>query len=151
MNNIIFTQTGVDDLKKEQGLLKVQRKEAVLDLKKARDMGDLSENGYYKAAKFKLISIDRRIRLVDHLLKSAIIPAVVKKETIDIGCTVTLDDGEKKTNYLLVGGYESDPKLGKLSVISPIGRAIVGKKRKDVIEIESPSGKRIFTIVDFVY
>ena len=151
MNNIIFTQTGVDNLKKEQEALKIERKAAVLDLKKARDMGDLSENGYYKAAKFKLIAIDRRIRMVDHLLKSAIIPAVVVKNTIDIGCTVTIHDGKDAKKYLLVGGYESNPSEGKLSVISPIGRSLIGKKGGDSITISSPAGEKIFKIIEFSY
>lgn len=151
MNSIIFTQTGVDDLKKEQELLKIQRKEAVLDLKKARDMGDLSENGYYKAARFKLTSIDRRIRMVKMLLDNANIRQIITKDSVDIGCTVTIDDGTSKKAYYMVGGYESDPNLGKLSVISPIGRALVGKKKGDVIHIEAPNGKKMFTIMDLSY
>lgn len=151
MNSIVFTQSGVDDLKKEQELLRLQRKEAVADLKKARDMGDLSENGYYKAAKFKLISIDRRIRMVTHLLKNATVPTVIAKTTVDIGCTVMLDDGKEKKEYLLVGGYESNPGEGKLSIVSPIGRGLVGKKAGDTIQVETPNGKHTYTIVDFAY
>src|SRR5688572_905632 len=119
MNSIIFTQAGFDDLKKEQELLKQQRKEAVIDLKKARDMGDLSENGYYKAARFKLTSIDRRIRMVDMLLKNTTVPQIVTKETVDIGCYVTIDDGDQTKTYYMVGGYESNPLEGKLSILSP--------------------------------
>lgn len=151
MNTVSFTQKGFEDLKKEKETLSLQRKDAVVDLRKAREMGDLSENGYYKAARFKLTSIDRQIRMVTMLLRSANVPLVVKKDTIDIGCQVTIDDGKEKKQYLLVGGYESNPLEGKLSVISPIGKALVGKKIGDTIQIQSPQGNRKFTILDFKY
>lgn len=151
MNTISFTQKGFEDLKKEKETLTLQRKNAVVDLRKAREMGDLSENGYYKAARFKLTSIDRQIRMVTMLLRSANVPLVVPKDTIDIGCKVTIDDGKGKKEYHLVGGYESNPGEGKLSVISPIGKALVGKKSGDTIHIESPQGNRTFTVIDFLY
>jgi transcription elongation factor GreA len=151
MNSIIFTQSGFDDLKKEEETLKVQRKEAVLDLKKARDMGDLSENGYYRAAKFKLSSIDRRIRMVHALLKNTKVATIEAKDSVDIGCQVTINDGKEVKTYLMVGGYESNPQEGKLSIISPIGRALQGKKKHDIIHIESPSGKKTFTIENLQY
>lgn len=151
MNTISFTQKGVDDLKKEQEILKTQRKAAVIDLRKAREMGDLSENGYYKAAKFKLNDIDRRIRMVTALVKNAYVPPVTSKNTIDIGCRVTIDNGEEKKTYLMVGGYESDPSLGKLSVISPIGKALQGRKKGESVVISSPLGKKTYTIVSLTY
>jgi transcription elongation factor GreA len=151
MNTVIFTQQGFEDLKKEKELLQLSRKEAVLDLKKARDMGDLSENGYYKAAKFKLSSIDRRIRMVHMLLRSTKVAEVVAKDTVDIGCMVTVDDGKEKKTYKMVGGYESNPLEGRLSIISPIGKALQGRKKHEVIQIEAPNGKRTYTIVDLRY
>jgi len=151
MNSISFTQKGFEDLKKEKETLALQRKDAVIDLRKAREMGDLSENGYYKAARFKLTSIDRQIRMVTMLLREASVPLVVKKDTIDIGCQVTIDDGKERKEYYLVGGYESNPGEGKLSVISPIGKALVGKKSGDTIHIVSPQGNRTLTVVEFTY
>jgi len=146
-NTISFTQKGFEDLQKEKETLAIQRKAAVIDLKKARDMGDLSENGYYKAARFKLTGIDRQIRMVTMLLRNAHVPVVVKKDTIDIGCKVTIDDGKEQKEYLLVGGYESNPQEGKLSVVSPIGKALLGKKGGDTIHITSPQGNRSFTVL----
>lgn len=151
MNTISFTKDGFETMKKEKEDLIYSRKAAVLDLKKARDMGDLSENGYYRAAKFKLNDIDRRTRMLTGILKHADVRSVVKKDTIDIGCSVTIDDGKEKKSYLLVGGYESNPQEGKLSVISPIGKALVGKKAGDTIHIESPQGNKSFTVIDFNY
>jgi transcription elongation factor GreA len=151
MNTVSFTKSGFETLQKELEGLKLSRKDAVADLKKAREMGDLSENGYYKAAKFKLNDIDRRIRFVTHLLKNASVPTVVVKDTVDIGCTVLLHDGAETKTYLLVGGYESNPQEGKLSVVSPVGRAMKGRKKGETFLFESPTGKKQFTIVDLSY
>jgi transcription elongation factor GreA len=137
--------------KKLEELKTVKRKEVAESLEYAKSLGDLSENGYYKAAKFRLGAIDRRIRMVTHLLKSAHIPAVVSKDTIDIGCRVIINDGEETKQYLMVGGYESNPLEGKLSVISPIGRMLVGKKAKDIIHVETPNGRKTITILTLAY
>lgn len=152
MNNIVsFTKEGFDTLKQELDTVRLSRKDAVADLKKAREMGDLSENGYYKAAKFKLGDIDRRIRFLTHLLKTATVPQVVIKDTVDIGCSVRVTDGKETKVYAIVGGYESNPLEGKLSIISPIGRAMKGRKKGETFVFESPTGKKQFTIVDLNY
>ncbi len=151
MSAPIFTTSGFGDLKKEKETLAVDRKAAVIDLKKARDMGDLSENGYYKAARFKLNDIDRRIRLVTHLLKTGIVQEKVVKETVDIGCVVTVVcDGVEKS-YEMVGGFESNPLKGLLSIISPLGKMLMGKKKGEKIVIQTPQGEKNYVIVDFSY
>ena len=152
MNTIQFTKSGFDELKKELEILRSQWKEAVGELKKAREMGDLSENGYYKAAKFKLGSLDRRIRMANMLLQSAHVTTVTVKESIDIGCTVTIDDGREKKTYKMVGGYESNPSEGKLSIISPIGKALQGRKKGETVIVKTPSGTaQTFQIIDLAY
>ena len=151
MKQIRFTKEGHDTLQKEQQDLRTERKTAVEDLRKAREMVDLSENGYYKAARFKLNDIDRRIRMVTHLLKTATVPHIVVNDTVGIGCTVTIDDGKQEKKYLMVGCYESDPSLGKLSIVSPIGKSLQGKRKGERFNIESPSGKKEFTITSLHY
>lgn len=151
MNLPIFTQKGFDDMLQEKKDLVIARKAAVIDLKKAREMGDLSENGYYKAARFKLNDIDRRIRFLTHLLKEAQVQQIVTKETIDIGCTVEISDGQRTKTYLLLGGFESNPAEGKLSIISPIGKAMLGKKQGDTFSFESPNGNKQYSILSVVY
>lgn len=147
----VFTQKGFDDMLKEQKELVIARKAAVIDLKKARDMGDLSENGYYKAARFKLNDIDRRIRFLTHLVKEASVQQIVTKETVDIGCKVEISDGAVTKSYILLGGFESNPKEGKLSIISPIGKAMLGKKKGERFVFESPTGKKEYTILSLSY
>ena len=144
---IPFTKEGYENLKKEYQKLADSRKPAVEDLKKAREMGDLSENGYYKAARAKLSSIDYNLRRLGYLIKDAIVVETKKKDTIDIGSKVTLEIDNKTVEYNIVGGYESNPKIGKISHLSPLGKALISKKTNEEIEITTPSGKIKYKIV----
>lgn len=145
MNKIRFTKEGYDKLKEEYADLLKQRPLAVLDLKKAREMGDLSENGYYKAARSKLNFIDGRLRRFSDFLKRAEIIDEsghnLPIDTVYIGSTVTLSDGKNKKTYQIVGDLEGQPSEGKLSLLSPVGKAIMGKGLNEEIEIQTPAGK----------
>src|SRR3989344_8545392 len=96
---LFFTKTGYEEMQKEYKNLFDKRKEAVKTLAKAREMGDLSENGFYKAAKFELGNIDRRKRELGILLKHAAIAPNTNAEIVSIGSTVRLFDGNKKNVY----------------------------------------------------
>ncbi len=147
MDSIPFTKVGYENLKKEQQELLVKRKETVVSLRKAREMGDLSENGYYKAAKFELGNIDRRLRRLEEYIRYGKIIEVSTKNTIDIGCIVTLHDGATEKTYAIVGKYESNPLEGKLSYASPLGRTLMNKKAGDKVVVHAPSGNVEYTIV----
>lgn len=134
----MFTKEGFEDFKKEYQKLRGERPLAVEDLRKARDMGDLSENGYYKAAKSKLSNIDYRLRSMKFQIKQAELVKSVK---------VTLKNGDRTVTYTIVGDLEADPSKGLISSKSPIGRAIEGKKSGNTIEIITPSGKIKYTLV----
>jgi len=101
-------------------------------------MGDLSENGYYKSSRQQLSFLDSRIRRVERLIRFAKIiePAHVK-----------LSDGKNEYEYHIVGGYESDPIKHTISQQSPLGRAIIGKKVNDVVEVHTPGGIKKYTIL----
>lgn len=144
---ILFTKEGYEKLIKEQEDLKVSRKAAVEDLAKARAMGDLSENGYYKSARAKLSSIDHRIRQVKYFLQYGEVKNAAGGDTIDIGSTVTLKIGEVEKVYAIVGGYESNPSEGKLSHLSPLGKSLIGKRKGDTLEIRTPSGVTSYNIL----
>ncbi len=150
INKIRFTKEGYEKLKEEYDDLLRQRPLAVLDLKKAREMGDLSENGYYKESKLKLNFIDGRLRrFSDYLKRADIIDTDGTKlpiDTVYIGSKVTLSDSKKERTYQIVGDLEANPGEGKLSLLSPIGRAIVGKKLEEEVEIETPAGKYTYKI-----
>jgi transcription elongation factor GreA len=145
ITKIRFTKEGYEKLKEEYNDLLRQRPLAVIDLKKARELGDLSENGYYKESKLKLNFIDGQLRrFSDYLRRADIVDADGSKlpiDTVYIGSTVTLSDGKKEKTYQIVGDLESQPSEGKLSLLSPVGRAIVGKNLNSEVEIETPAGK----------
>ncbi len=146
---IEFTKEGYEKLQKDLDGLIQKRKSTVVNLSRAREMGDLSENGAYKSAKFELGSIDRELRRLKYLLRSGVITKSSKKDSIDFGSEVTLSDGKKQITFMLVGGYESNPQEKKLSTISPIGKSILGKRKGDTVSVISPSGKTIYKIVSF--
>lgn len=150
INKIRFTKQGYEKLKEEYNDLLRQRPFAVEDLKKAREMGDLSENGYYKESKFKLNFIDSQLRrFTDYLKRADIIDSDGQKlpiDTVFIGSKVTLSDGEKEKTYQIVGDLEAQPSEGKLSLLSPVGRAIVGKSLNSEVEIETPAGTFAYKI-----
>jgi transcription elongation factor GreA len=146
--NIPFTKIGHENLQKEYEELQKQRVEAVKELTTARDMGDRSENAAYKSARWKLSGIDRRLRQLKKVLATAQIIDRPFTGFADIGCTVIVSDGVKTQTYMLVGGFESDILQGKLSVNSPIGKALLGKKTGDRISVVVPSGNVTYTIED---
>ena len=148
---IRFTKEGYEKLKEEYNDLIKQRPLAVADLKKARELGDLSENGYYKAARSKLSFIDGRIRRFrDYLKRADIIDGERTKlplDTVYIGSTVTLSDGKKEKTYQIVGDLEAEPSLGKLSLLSPVGKALIGKTLNAKVLIATPSGTFNYKII----
>lgn len=131
MKQILFTKKGYEDKQKEYEELLASRPAAVKDLARAREMGDLSENGYYKSARFKLSDIDRNLRQLKHLLKIAKVHENMSNNIIDIGSTATLQLGNTTKTYAIVGTYEANPSSGAISSSSPLGRILLGKKVGD--------------------
>lgn len=144
---IKFTKEGYEKLKIEHEDLLKQRPHAVSELKKAREMGDLSENGYYKASRQKLNFIDGQLRRTAHALKYADIIESSGQDIVEIGRTVTLSDGKIERVYEMVGDWEADPSSGKLSLLSPIGKAIANKKVGDEVAIQIPAGVKHYKII----
>lgn len=137
---IPFTQAGYDDLLKQKNKYLAERPEVVENLQKAREMGDLSENGYYKESKARLSFLDSRVRYLERLIKSAEIVKSSGHDTVQIGNQVTLNDGNKSYQYSIVGGYESDPAKNMISPLSPLGKAIIGKKTNELVKFTTPNG-----------
>jgi transcription elongation factor GreA len=143
---IPFTKEGYSKLLEEKATLLSERPEAVDHLKKAREMGDLSENGYYKASRQRLSFLDARIRRVERLIKLGVIVAPSGSGTVEIGATVRITDGKKEYEYTIVGGYESDPSQKTISHISPLGRALMGKRIGDEVTVQAPKGNSTYKI-----
>lgn len=149
---IYLTQKGLDDHKKEyEELVKTKRFEVVQRLSSAREMGDLSENAEYTAAREELAFIDGRIEELEMLLKQAVIIEGAghhKGKIVDLGSIVTVKIKGKSEVFTLVGEWEADPTEKKISHESPLGKALMGKIVGDDIEVEAPVGKMVYTIVD---
>ncbi|HYD35198.1 MAG TPA: transcription elongation factor GreA [Vitreimonas sp.] len=144
---IPFTAEAYLKLEQELARLTQTRAEVMKRVQIAREMGDLSENAAYKYGRMELGSLSRQISKIKHLLAHGQVVAKKSKyEVVDFGCTVTLDDGKKSRDYLIVSVHESNPMEGKLSTASPIGAAIMGKKVGDSVQVKIPVGEVTYTI-----
>jgi transcription elongation factor GreA len=141
-----FTKAGYEQLKKDYDALKAQRPAAVEDLRKAREMGDLKENGYYKASRQKLNGIDANLERMGYNIRFATIVEDTVSDSVGIGSTVTLANKDREMTYQFVGDFEADPSEKKLSLLSPFGKAVEGKKVGDEVEVRTPSGSFVYTI-----
>jgi transcription elongation factor GreA len=114
-------------------------------------MGDLSENAEYVAARDELSFIDGRIDELEELLKQAVLivenGSKTSNHVIKLGSKVTLTVKGKKEIFMVVGEWEADPKDKKISHESPLGKALIGKKVGEKVEVEAPAGKVLYTIV----
>ena len=148
---IYLTKTGLEDLKKEfEELSKVKRPDVLARVSQARDLGDLSENAEYSAAREELSFIDGRIDELDELLRQAVLIVDHKTKSgsaIELGSTVTLHIKGKKEEFTVVGEWEADPKERKLSHESPLGKALIGRKVGEKVEVEAPAGKVLYSII----
>lgn len=140
MKKIPFTKVGYEDLLAEKKQLEGKRVSAVKELSIARDMGDRSENAFYKTARQKLSGIDRRLREINRLLKMAIVVEPTHKGIVEIGSNVTVSDSEGESQYFIVGSHESDLARGRLSSHSPLGASLLGKKAGDTVTLNLPKG-----------
>ena len=133
----------------------VERPEVVQAIEDARAHGDLSENAEYHAAKERQGQIEASIAdIEDRLSRAQVIdPSMLSGDKIVFGATVTLlDDDEKPVKYQIVGQTEADAKTGKISYNSPLGRALIGKKVDDEVEVTVPSGDRFYLVskIEFI-
>ena len=141
---IPITKNGYAALKAElERLKKVERPKNIKEIEEARGHGDLSENAEFHAAKERQSHIDARIRDLEHKLAEAQIidTSNLSTEKVVFGSTVTVKDVQngKEHRYTLVGPDEGDLKNGKISVQSPVGRALIGKRAGETVEVKTPA------------
>lgn len=157
MNKVPLTVVGAEMLRSElQRLKSVERPNVIAAIAEARSHGDLSENAEYDAAKEKQGFIEGRIKELEGKLANAQIidPTHLDAEgRVVFGATVELVDAETgdEVKYQIVGDDEADIKGGKISVSSPIARALIGKYAGDVADVNAPGGLRHYEIVDVHY
>ena len=111
-----------------QAELQAKREIVLVSLQRAREMGDLSENGAYTAARFELGNVDRELRRLEFNLKYGVITGASGTDKVGFGNKVTVEINGKEYTYVLVGTQESDPKKAMISLESPIGIALLGKR-----------------------
>ena len=119
----------------------------MVNLRTAREMGDLSENAAYKVARQELSAIDARLRRLEYIIRLSTVVSNKGGDTVGFGNKVRIKGVEGEMEYCLVGGYESDPSKGKISHHSPIGQALLGKRAGDKISVTTPKGIVSYEII----
>ncbi len=157
MNKVPLTVQGAEKLKSElQKLKQVERPKVIAAIAEAREHGDLKENAEYHAAREQQSFIEGRIKEIESKLSFAQIIDVTKLENsgrVVFGVTVDLValDDEREVTYQIVGEDEADIEQGKISITSPIARALIGKEEGDIAEVQAPSGIIEYEIVEVKY
>jgi transcription elongation factor GreA len=153
LKEVILTPEGFEKLKDEIEYLSVDRRRDIADrIRTAREFGDIAENAEYDAAKNEQAHLEARIAMLEERLANARV--VTKKEIktgeVSIGTKVRLRDVKagKTIEYHIVGSAEADPAANKLSNESPVGKAIMGRKKGETVEVAAPRGKMTFKIMD---
>jgi transcription elongation factor GreA len=143
----IVTQEGFDKLKSEIDDLSGRgRREIAERIKDARDFGEIAENAEYDAAKNEQAMLEARIAQLEEKLRDAVIvdEKSLENDVVQVGTTVHLKDQKtnKSVKYKIVGSTEADPLGGKLSNESPIGKALIGHKRNEIVKVPVPRGPK---------
>ena len=149
----LLTYAGLRKLEDELHDLKVvKRKEVAGKIKEAREQGDLSENAEYDAAKDEQRDIELRIEELEKLLKNAevVVEDEIDVDKINIGCKVKLLDVEydEEMEFFIVGSTEANSLKGKISNESPVGKALIGAKEGDVVEVETQAGTITYKVLE---
>ncbi len=145
-----LTKEKFEELKHELDHLKtVRRKEVAENLEYAKSLGDLSENAEYQEAREEQAAVEDRIQKIELILQSAEIMSLHHSEKVGIGSVVSIEkEGDSKTKvYKIVGSEEIDISSGKISLQSPLGQAMIGKKKGEAFNFKTPKGMVTYKIV----
>jgi transcription elongation factor GreA len=150
--DVILTPEGLQKLKDEiEELSTVKRREVAERIKEAREFGDISENSEYDDAKNEQAMLEARIaQLEDKLRAASVIDASeLTSDVVRVGSIVSVSDEDKgrKLDYTIVGSTEADPRQNRLSNESPVGKALIGHKKGDLVKVPTPKGERKLKIV----
>ncbi len=153
MKEVILTPEGYDKLKKEiEELSTVKRREVAERIRVAREFGDIAENAEYDDAKNEQMLLEHRIATLEERLRDArvISKKDIAKDVVSVGSKVKLRDvaAKETIEYHIVGSAEADPSANKLSNESPVGKAIIGHKKGETVEVSAPRGTLRFKILE---
>ena len=147
----MLTASGLESLKKELEELKVKLAEVMARVARAREDGDLSENSAYQFGKQEQEFISGRMDELDEIIKNSKLVTVNsqagKNGIVDLGCSVTVSVNGKKQVFQIVGEWEAKPAEKKISGSSPLGKALMGKKVGEKVEVQAPAGKVTYSIL----
>lgn len=149
-NKICVTSEGLAKIKNELSELKNNKRPQVVErLASARSQGDLSENNEYASAREELAFVDGRIEELEEIIANASV-SVSQKNTniVCVGCKVKVKIDGTEAIYEIVGEFEANPALKKVSAGSPLGKALIGKRPGEEVTFEAPAGQVVYTIVD---
>ncbi len=143
------TAEKLEELKAELDVLKTTKRMDVADrLKRAKELGDLSENSEYFEAREEQQWVETRISEIEDIIKNAIVITMTHgKGTVQIGATIEVEVKGKKFKYTIVGAKEARPEAGMISNESPLGKAFIGKKAGDEVKIKIPAGEATYKIL----
>lgn len=133
-----FTKAGYEQLQVRQTELLEKREVVLIALQRAREMGDLSENGAYTAARFELGNVDRELKRLEYMIKYGQVMVATSHDKVGFGNRVTVEIDGREYVYMLVGTQESDPKKAMISLESPIGIALLGKRVGETAVVTMP-------------
>lgn len=143
-----MSQEKLDELKAEQKDLKDNKiPEIAQRIDDARQLGDLSENAEYHAARDEMAWAQTRVKELQHLIDSAEIIKDSNDGTVNIGSSIKVKVNKQEREYTIVGAQEADPLSGKISNESPLGSAFLGKKKGDKVDVELPAGVQTYKIL----
>src|SRR3989344_1040010 len=150
MDNQYFSKEGLEKLKRElEERLNVMRPEIAQRIKEAKELGDLSENAEYDAAKDAQATNEGRIEEIKNILENAVI--ISSSDTggvVRVGSSVKVESKNGTQTFVIVGAAESDPASGFISNESPLGSAFLGRKKEDKIEVKTPKGAVEYKILE---
>lgn len=155
VKEVLLTKEGLEELKERLNyLVVIKRKEVAEHLQHARSLGDLSENAEYDAAKLEQTQVEAEINELEEKIKYAVIIEKGAKNKVSIGSTVEVeflgeldDDEDARMTFRIVGETEADYSKGFLSNESPLAKALLGRKEKDVVTVNAPHGEENYKIV----
>ena len=146
---VYLTAEGKTQLEEELTHLKMVRRPEVADrIQQAKMDGDVSESGEYEDAKNEQAMVEGRIRTLEHMLTNAQIIEEKKSDVVALGTRVKIRDGEgEEYEWTIVGSAEANPRQSRISNESPVGKALLGKKKGDKVSVDTPGGVEQFTVL----
>jgi transcription elongation factor GreA len=153
IDKVPITRQGLEKLRQElHTILTVDRPKNIRAIEEARSHGDLNENAEYHAAKERQSLLSAKIDELETAISRSEVVEIDRQqaEKVIFGTKVKLKNlsSDKKVTYQLIGPYESDPELGKISVTSPFGKALIGKEEGDIVTIKTPGGTQEFEVLE---